>query len=125
MTLMEFRSWRFLNFGERHKNIGPIRMLIQTGPKVSDGVCGWFSTGAIFNSWLWHAQAVHIFVSVGESWHSGAAPAAAATSRRVAVERPEPGSWQAVGFHESVDGVNVVQAGDLVPTFVWNNLSSW
>ena len=100
-------------------------MLIQTDPKVNDGVCGWFSTGAIFNSWLWHAQAVHIFVSVGESWHSGAATAAAATSRRVAVERPEPGSWQAVGFHESVDGVNVVQAGDLVPTFVCNNLSSW
>src|SRR5436309_6066095 len=73
-----------------------------------------FSADAIFNSWLWHAQAVHIFVSVGESWHSGAATAAAATSGRVAVKRPEPGSRQAVGFHERVNGVNVVQAGDLV-----------
>src|SRR5438046_10611814 len=63
---------------------------------------------------LWHAQAVHILFRVGKGWHGRTATAAAATSGCVAVKGPEPGSRQAVGFDEGVNGVNVVQAGDLV-----------
>src|SRR5690348_8891624 len=61
------------------------------------------------------AQTVHELAGVGEWRVVGAvAGGAVCTRRRIAIERPETRCRQAVGSHETVNGVDVVQAGDFV-----------
>src|SRR5690349_25052623 len=64
--------------------------------------------------WLWHTQAVHVFMRIGKGWIRGSTTRAAAGAGRVAIERPETRGWQVVGDHESVYRIDVLQACDLV-----------
>src|SRR5690349_2957098 len=64
--------------------------------------------------WLWHTQAVHVLMRIGKGGIRGAATRTAAGAGRVTIERPETRGWQVVGDHESIHGIDVLQACDLV-----------
>src|SRR5215813_1240241 len=70
----------------------------------------------VFSILLWYSANVDVFMVVSE--YGRAIPVhgtgGAVSRRSIAVERPEPGGDQLVGFNEGTYGIDVVQARDLV-----------
>src|ERR1051326_664559 len=66
------------------------------------------------HDWLWHAQSIHVFMRVSERWVRRPAATTAAGARCIAVKRPVARGRQVIGDHKGVDGIDIVQACDLV-----------